>query len=84
MFTVTLFDVGNNQLQGGGDTLVVRFDPALADTEIFDLADGSYLVKYRIESAQDYELTVEVNADSTNLISSLITVVPNEPYAATS
>jgi hypothetical protein len=56
-FTVTLFDVGDNQLVSGGDTLQITItdqaDPFEEERaiEIFDNDDGTYLVKYLITKA---------------------------------
>jgi hypothetical protein len=60
-FEVTLFDSGNNRLTTGGDTLTVTIESLTRNEkyiEIFDNEDGSYLIKYLIEVAGGYTLTV--------------------------
>lgn len=47
-FVVTLYDIGNNRLTVGGDTLLVTITPNQYNIETFDNEDGSYFVKYRI------------------------------------
>jgi hypothetical protein len=82
-FTVTLFDIGNNRLQVGGDNILVEFD-GTAQIEIFDHLDGSYLIKYRIEEAGTYALTVTTNGATTDAKTDTTVVVPNIPWSQTS
>lgn len=45
-FVVTLYDIGNNKLLIGGDTLLVTISNGVTMIEIFDNEDGSYKVDY--------------------------------------
>ena len=45
-FFVTLYDIGNNKLLIGGDTLLVTISNGVTQIEIFDNQDGSYRVDY--------------------------------------
>jgi hypothetical protein len=63
-FVVTLYDLGNNRLTVGGDTLLVTISPNQHSIEVFDNNDGSYLVKYRITLAGLFALQVTVNQDN--------------------
>jgi hypothetical protein len=86
-FTVTLFDVGQNQRESGGDSILVEISDGVLDIsaiEVFDNSDGTYTVDYRIDVATTYTLQVTVNGDIDNIKSSTITTVPNIPDAATS
>jgi len=69
-FTVTLFDVGNNQRTSGGDNLVVTIistTHTITDIEIFDNTDGTYRVKYLVTDASEtYDITVITNGDVAN------------------
>jgi hypothetical protein len=84
-FTVTLFDIGNNQRTGGGDQVDVKIEPtptpgsgAISDVEVFDLLNGVYTVRYVIQStATPYTISVTVNADSSNIKTSSLTVTSN-------
>lgn len=90
-FTVTLFDVGDNQRTGGGDQLLVAIDPvdvgpaAVTDIEVFDQADGTYTVRYVVlDSSSAYLISVTVNADAGNTKTSALIVVSNSTTPAAS
>lgn len=53
-FLVTLFDSGNNRLQVGGDTLLVQITNNQNNIETFDQNNGTYIVKYQINTAGSY------------------------------
>ena len=76
-FLVTLFDSGNNRLQVGGDTLLVQITNNQNNIETFDQNNGTYIVKYQINTAGSYQLSVAINNDAQNVKTSTITVVPN-------
>ena len=83
-FTVTLYDIGGNRLQIGGDVIDVTIAGSSADIEIFDQLDGSYTVQYRILVANSYTLEVVTNMETASPQTSTITVIPNEPSTETS
>ena len=78
-FLVSLYDIGNNHLLIGGDTLLVTISGGITQIETFDNKNGTYTVEYQILVSGVYTLSVRVNNDSTNIKSSTILVVPNIP-----
>lgn len=78
-FLVSLYDIGNNHLLIGGDTLLVTISGGITQIETFDNKNGTYTVEYQILVSGAYTLSVRVNNDSTNIKSSTILVVPNIP-----
>jgi hypothetical protein len=64
----------------GGDTLTVEFTPDDASIEIFDNLEGSYLIKYRVDIAGTFVLSVVTNSDAAEAKASTVTVVPNQPW----
>ena len=75
-FTVTLFDIGNNQLPKGGDTLNVAITPENAKIEVFDLNNGVYRVEYLIDQVDTYSLEVVTNYAASEKMTSVIVVEP--------